>query len=140
MNIKQWFKESNRGLHAVVSACVAVFFTIIGAAIAAFSWEICQKRDGGKFEWSDIGASMIGAVVGQTVQIGIVCGLSVLHGPALWLGTGAAIVGLLCAMVVAYCAYYWNKKQIHMLAIWSAFGLFGAFVALVGLTINTVLA
>lgn len=139
-NIRQWFKTSSRDKHAIVAGFVATVFTIIGAMIAAFSWELSQKRCGAKFEWGDIAASAIGAVVGQAVQISIVYGLSVLHGLSLWLGVCAAIIGVLCAMIVTYCAYYWNKKQIPRLAIWSAFGLFGAFITLVGLTINTAFA
>ena len=73
--IIDWFKASSRWKHAAVGAIVALFATIAGTAIAAFTWEICQKRDGGKFEWGDIAASMIGAVIGQAVQAAVIYAL-----------------------------------------------------------------
>ena len=134
--IIDWFKASSRWKHAVIGAIVALFSTIAGAAISAFTWEICQRRDGGVFEWGDIAASMIGAAVGQTVQAGIVYGLSTLHGLALALGIAAYVVLLLLAVNIALLVYYWNKRIIPVWWQWSAVGLFGALIVLIGLTIN----
>ena len=134
--IIDWFKASSRWKHAVIGAIVALFSTIAGAAIAAFTWEICQRRDGGVFEWGDIAASMIGAAVGQTVQAGIVYGLSTLHGLALALGIAAYVVLLLLAVNIALLVYYWNKRIIPVWWQWSAVGLFGSLIVLIGLTIN----
>lgn len=73
--IINWFKASNRWKHAAIGAIVALFTTFAGTAIAAFTWEICQRRDGGVFEWGDIAASMIGAVIGQAVQAAVIYAL-----------------------------------------------------------------
>ena len=134
--IIDWFKASNRWKHAAVGAIAALLSTIAGAAIAAFTWEICQKRDGGVFEWGDIAASMIGAVIGQAVQLGVVYGLSAFHGLALALGIAAYVVLLLLAVNIALLVYYWNKRIIPVWWQWSAVGLFGALIVLIGLTIN----
>lgn len=134
--IIDWFKASSRWKHAAVGAIVAMLSTVAGAAIAAFTWEICQRRDGGVFEWGDIAASMIGAAVGQTVQAGIVYGLSTLHGLALALGIAAYAVLFLLTVNLALLVYYWNKRIIPVWWQWSAVGLFGALIVLIGLTIN----
>lgn len=70
--IINWLKSSSHYKHIIVAAAAAFLFTLAIAMPCALTWELCQKRDLGVFEWGDILASAIGAVLGQGAQLLII--------------------------------------------------------------------
>lgn len=67
--IINWLKSSSHYKHIIVAAAVAFVFTFAVAMPCAVTWELCQKRDLDVFEWDDVLASAIGAVLGQIAQL-----------------------------------------------------------------------
>lgn len=70
-----WITESNRHKHYVYGALIAFFFTILATLGAAFALEYKDKCYGGKFDWLDILATILGGIVGQTLQVLIIIAL-----------------------------------------------------------------
>lgn len=68
MDIK-WLKESNRMKHLLYAIPIGLVFTILAVLGCAFGMEFKDKQYGGKFDWLDIAATMIGGAVGQVLQI-----------------------------------------------------------------------
>ena len=64
-----WLKESNRPKHLKYAIPTAFIGTILFAAGVAFGMEFKDKQYGGKFDWLDIAATMIGGFIGQILQI-----------------------------------------------------------------------
>lgn len=67
-----WLKESNRLAHikyGLLSALVGTLIFTIGLAIGM---EFKDKQYGGKFDWLDIAATIIGGIVGQLLQVSII--------------------------------------------------------------------
>lgn len=64
-----WLKESNRQKHLLYAIPIGLIFTILAVLGCAFGMEF---KDGGKFDWLDISATMIGGAVGQLLQIIII--------------------------------------------------------------------
>lgn len=67
-----WLKESNRPKHLKYAIPTAFIGTILFAAGVAFGMEFKDKQYGGKFDWLDIAATMIGGIVGQLLQVSII--------------------------------------------------------------------
>lgn len=80
-----WITKSNRPYHALIGIISALFGTIIGALEVAIALEgkDCQadalnkglppwKWSFRKWDWLDWLATMIGGMVGQAIQIGVV--------------------------------------------------------------------
>lgn len=67
-----WLTESNRQKHLLYGICVGVVFTILAVLGCAFGMEFKDKMYGNKFDWLDIAATMIGGLIGQLLQIGII--------------------------------------------------------------------
>lgn len=67
-----WLLESNRMQHLAVGIVTALTLTILSTIGAAFAAEYKDKAHGGLFDWLDIAATMIGGVIGQLIQIGII--------------------------------------------------------------------
>lgn len=67
-----WIKESNRTKHFKNAILPGVFFTIIFVAGLAIGMEFKDKMNGGKFDWLDIAATMLGGLVGQIIQIVVI--------------------------------------------------------------------
>ena len=67
-----WLKESNRPKHLKYAIPTAFIGTILFAAGVAFGMEFKDKQYGGKFDWLDIAATIIGGIVGQLLQICII--------------------------------------------------------------------
>lgn len=67
-----WLKESNRDKHLLYAIPAAFLGTILFAAGLAVGMEFKDKLWGGKFDWLDLTATLIGGVIGQAVQIGII--------------------------------------------------------------------
>lgn len=64
-----WIKESNRPKHLLYAIPIGLVFTILAVLGCAFGMEFKDKQYGGKFDWLDIAATMIGGAIGQLIQI-----------------------------------------------------------------------
>ncbi len=67
-----WIKESNRPKHLLYAIPIGLVFTILAVLGCAFGMEFKDKQYGGKFDWLDIAATMIGGAIGQLIQIVII--------------------------------------------------------------------
>ena len=67
-----WLKESNRQKHLLYAIPIGLIFTILAVLGCAFGMEFKDKEYGGKFDWLDISATMIGGAIGQLLQIIII--------------------------------------------------------------------
>lgn len=67
-----WLKESNRPKHLLYAIPIGLVFTILAVLGCAFGMEFKDKQYGGKFDWLDIAATMIGGAIGQLLQIIII--------------------------------------------------------------------
>ena len=65
----KWLKESNRTKHVLYAIPIGLVFTILAVLGCAFGMEFKDKQYGGKFDWLDIAATMLGGVIGQLFQI-----------------------------------------------------------------------
>ena len=64
-----WFTESNRWKHFVYAIPVGYVFTILCVLGLATGMEFKDKLWGGKYDWIDWLATMLGGLIGQTLQI-----------------------------------------------------------------------
>lgn len=64
-----WIKESNRLKHLLYAIPIGLIFTILAVLGCAFGMEFKDYQYGGKFDWLDIAATMIGGAIGQLIQI-----------------------------------------------------------------------
>lgn len=64
-----WLKESNRDKHLLYAIPIGFVFTILAVLGCAFGMEFKDKQHGGKFDWLDVTATMIGGIMGQVFQI-----------------------------------------------------------------------
>lgn len=64
-----WITESNRMKHFSYAIPIGLIFTILCVLGCAFGMEFKDKQNGGKFDWLDIAATMLGGLVGQIIQI-----------------------------------------------------------------------
>ena len=71
MQIK-WLKESNRTKHLKYAILPGALFTILFVAGLATGMEFKDKQHGGKQDWLDWIATMIGGTIGQAIQIGLI--------------------------------------------------------------------
>lgn len=71
MQIKR-LKESNRTKHLKYAILPGTLFTILFVAGLATGMEFKDKQHGGKWDWLDWIATMIGGVIGQAIQVGII--------------------------------------------------------------------
>lgn len=67
-----WIKESNRQKHLLYAIPIGLVFTILAVLGCAFGMEFKDKQYGGKFDWLDIAATMIGGAIGQLIQVIII--------------------------------------------------------------------
>ena len=65
----KWLKESNRMKHLLYAIPIGFICTILAVLGCAFGMEFKDKQYGGKFNWLDIAATMIGGAIGQVLQI-----------------------------------------------------------------------
>lgn len=65
----KWLKESNRIKHLLYAIPIGFICTILAVLGCAFGMEFKDKQYGGKFDWLDIAATMIGGAIGQVLQI-----------------------------------------------------------------------
>lgn len=66
-----WFKDSNRDKHFLYAIPCGLLGTILFAAGIATGMEFKDKLYGNKFDWLDWTATMLGGLVGQAIQVGI---------------------------------------------------------------------
>lgn len=64
----KWLKESNRQKHLLYAIPIGFIFTILAVLGCAFGMEFKDQQWGGKFDWLDIVATLIGGVIGQILQ------------------------------------------------------------------------
>lgn len=64
-----WFTESNRWKHFVYAIPVGYVFTILCVLGLATGMEFKDKLWGGKYDWIDWFATMLGGLIGQALQI-----------------------------------------------------------------------
>ena len=65
----KWLKESNRTKHLLYAIPIGFICTILAVLGCAFGMEFKDKQWGGKFDWLDIAATMIGGAIGQLLQV-----------------------------------------------------------------------
>lgn len=68
-----WLKESNRDKHLLYAIPIGLVLTILAVIGCAFGMEFKDKQWGGKFDWLDIAATMIGGAIGQVLQVILIC-------------------------------------------------------------------
>lgn len=66
-----WINESNRIKHLLYAIPAGALLTILFAAGLAVGMEFKDCAYGGKWDWLDIAATLIGGFIGQVIQIGV---------------------------------------------------------------------
>jgi hypothetical protein len=66
-----WINESNRIKHLLYAIPAGALLTILFAAGLAVGMEFKDRAYGGKWDWLDIAATLIGGFIGQVIQIGV---------------------------------------------------------------------
>lgn len=66
-----WINESNRIMHLLYAIPAGALLTILFAAGLAVGMEFKDRAYGGKWDWLDIAATLIGGFIGQVIQIGV---------------------------------------------------------------------
>lgn len=64
----KWFAESNRWKHFLYAIPIGFIFTILCVLGVATGMEFKDKMWGGKWDWLDWVATMLGGSVGQVIQ------------------------------------------------------------------------
>lgn len=70
--LMKWIKESNRMKHFGYAIPCALVLTILFVAGLAAGMEFKDRSYGGKWDWLDLLATLLGGLVGQIVQCVIV--------------------------------------------------------------------
>ena len=68
----KWLLESNRLKHLLYAIPIGATLTILCVIGVASGMEFKDRQYGGKWDWLDWAATIIGGTIGQTVQIGFV--------------------------------------------------------------------
>lgn len=68
--LPKWLKESNRTKRLLYAIPIGFLFTILCVLGVASGMEIKDKAYGGKWDWLDWSATMIGGIIGQALTIG----------------------------------------------------------------------
>lgn len=64
----KWLKQSNRLKHLYIGIISAIIGSILLTTGLAFGKEYADKSWGGKFDWLDILATLLGGIVGQSIH------------------------------------------------------------------------
>lgn len=67
-----WITESNRDKHLLYAIPIGLVFTILAVLGCAFGMEFKDWQYGNKFDWLDAIATIIGGLIGQAIQVGII--------------------------------------------------------------------
>ena len=70
--LPKWLKESNRTKHLLYAIPIGFLFTILCVLGVASGMEFKDKAYGGKWDWLDWLATIIGGMIGQAIQVGII--------------------------------------------------------------------
>lgn len=65
----KWITESNRKKHFLYAVPIGFIFTELCVLGVAFGMEFKDKQYGGKFDWLDITATVLGGLVGQVIAL-----------------------------------------------------------------------
>ena len=67
-----WLNDSNRMKHFLYAIPCGVLFSILFVCGLAAGMEFKDKQWGGKWDWLDILATLLGGLIGQAIQIGVI--------------------------------------------------------------------
>lgn len=67
-----WINESNRMKHFTYAIPCALLLTILFVAGLACGMEFKDKAHGGKWDWLDLIATLLGGLIGQLIQVIII--------------------------------------------------------------------
>lgn len=67
-----WLLESNRMKHLLYAIPIALVFTILCVLGVASGMEFKDWEHGGEWDWLDWIATMIGGIIGQSLQLVII--------------------------------------------------------------------
>ena len=67
-----WITESNRFAHFKWGIPSALLLTMLFTAGLACGMEFKDKAKGGEWDWLDILATMLGGLIGQALQVGVI--------------------------------------------------------------------
>lgn len=67
----KWIKESNRWKHLLLAIPIGLVFTILCVLGCASGMEFKDQQWGGKWDWLDWTATMIGGIIGQALQVAV---------------------------------------------------------------------
>lgn len=70
-----WLTESNRQKHFLYAIPCAFIGTILFVLGLALGMEFKDKAYGGKFDWLDISATLLGGIIGQALQSLLIYGI-----------------------------------------------------------------
>lgn len=70
-----WFTSSNRWKHFLLAVPLGLAFTLLCVLGCASGMEFKDRQWGGRWDWLDWLATMLGGLVGQALQIVIVWAL-----------------------------------------------------------------
>ena len=68
-NLWSWISESNRLKHLLYAIPIGLVFTILCVLGVANGMEFKDRQWGGKWDWLDWLATMLGGAIGQALQI-----------------------------------------------------------------------
>lgn len=74
-----WITESNRQKHFLYAIPCALILTILFVAGLAAGMEFKDKAWGGKWDWLDLLATILGGIVGQMLQLLIIYALKCVY-------------------------------------------------------------
>ena len=67
-----WLNESNRGKHLLYAIPIGLIFTILCVLGVASGMEFKDTQYGNIWDWKDWFATLIGGLIGQGLQIGLI--------------------------------------------------------------------
>lgn len=67
-----WINESNRQKHFLFAIPIGLVFTILCVLGVASGMEFKDRQWGGKWDWLDWIATLLGGVIGQALQLLII--------------------------------------------------------------------
>lgn len=70
--IMNWLKQSNRLKHLLYAIPIGLIGTILCVIGIATGMEFKDKLWGGKWDWLDWAATILGGLIGQIIQLGII--------------------------------------------------------------------
>lgn len=64
-----WILESNRKKHFLYAIPIGFTLTILAVIGCAFGLEFKDRQYNNKFDWLDLSATILGGIIGQSLQI-----------------------------------------------------------------------